>query len=170
MIRYISLLLFIGLAFWSCEDEQDNVVSPSNEVDIDWCLIKTPSMNDNFQSDDGQWVEVVGIGYYFYFTNSSNITDLSIEEFDNDNGPDYIIFNNPDGILSFSYDGENFSFDLSDSYIPSVGKYLIRTALDNSIQRIIYNPEMNYATLFSLDGFWGIGLNAQSPNELIDYR
>ena len=95
-----------------------------------------------------------------FFTNLSNITDLSIEEFDNDNGPDYIIFNNTDGILSFSYDGENFSFDLSDSYVPSVGKYLIRTALDNSIQRIIYNPEMNYATLFGLDGFWGIGLNA----------
>ncbi|SVD35678.1 uncharacterized protein METZ01_LOCUS388532 [marine metagenome] len=170
MVRYISLLLFVGLAFWSCEEEQDNVVSPSNEVDIDWCLVKTPSIYHYFESDDGQGVEVVGVGYFFYFTNLSNITDLSIEEFDNDNGPDYIIFNNTDGILSFSYDGENFSFDLSGSYVPSVGKYLIRTGLDNSIQRIIYNPEMNYATLFGLDGFWGIGLNAQSPNELIDYR
>jgi len=75
MINYIKILVFIGLAFWGCE-EQDNVVSLSNEVDIDWCLVKTPSMNDDFESDDGQWVEVVGIGYYFYFTNSSNITDL----------------------------------------------------------------------------------------------
>ena len=24
MVRYISLLLFIGLAFWSCDDENDN--------------------------------------------------------------------------------------------------------------------------------------------------
>jgi len=59
---------------------------------------------------------------------------------------------------------------LSDSYVPSVGKYLIRTELDNLIQRIIYNPEMNYATLFFDAGFFGIGLNTQSPNELIDYR
>jgi hypothetical protein len=168
MNRHILLLLFIGLVFWSCEEEPDNVVSPSNEVDIDWCLVKTPSMNDYLQSDDGQWVEVVGIGYYFCFTNSSNITDLSIEESDTDTGPDYIIFNNTDGILSFSYDGENFSFDLSDSYVPSVGKYLIETQLDNSFSRIIYNPEMNYVTIF--DGDIGIGLNTQSPNELIDYR
>ena len=44
------------------------------------------------------------------------------------------------------------------------------TELDNLIQRIIYNPEMNYATLFFDAGFFGIGLNTQSPNELIDYR
>ena len=157
----------LGLAFWSCEEEQDNVVSQSNEVDIDWCLIKTPSMNDNFQSDDGQWVEVVGIGYFFYFTNLSNITDLSIEEFDNDNGPDYIIFNNTDGILSFSYEGENFSFDLSDSYVPSVGKYLMKTAF-TQIERIIYHEDMNYFTLFT--SFESLDLNSSSPNELIDYR
>ena len=167
MVRYISLLLFLGLAFWSCEDEQDNVVSPSNEVDIDWCLVKTPSIYHYFESDDGQGVEVDGVGYFFYFTNLSNITDLSIEEFDNDNGPDYIIFNNTDGILSFSYDGENFSFDLSDSYVPSVGKYLMKTAF-TQIERIIYHEDMNYFTLFG--SFESLDLNSSSPNELIDYR
>ena len=125
-------------------------------------------MNDNFESDDGQWVEVVGIGYYFYFTNSSNITDLSIEEFDNDNGPDYIIFNNNDGILSFSYDGENFSFDLSDSYVPSYENYIIETNFNN-VQRIIYRADMNYFTIFDARG-GSDGLNSLSPNELIDYR
>ena len=52
-----------------CE-EQNNVVSLSNEVDIVWCLVKTQSMNDDFELDDGQWVGSLssfnpGAGYWF---------------------------------------------------------------------------------------------------------
>ena len=41
---------------------------------------------------------------------------------------------------------------------------------DDPLQRIIYNQEMNYFTLFGPDGFFGVELNSSSPNELIDYR
>ena len=70
MIKRVAvLLLFIGLVFWGCE-EQNNVVSLSNEVDIVWCLVKTQSMNDDFELDDGQWVGSLssfnpGAGYWF---------------------------------------------------------------------------------------------------------
>jgi hypothetical protein len=156
-----ALMLMLG-----CEDS-DNLVSGANEVDVDWCLVKTPNMSDHFD-DDGSSVYVEGTGYFFYFINSSNITDLSIQEHEEE-GLDYLIFENNDGILSFSYNGENFSFDLSDSYISSFDRYLVKTEYGN-LQRIIYNEEMNYFTLFWSEGFFGIELNSSSPNELIDYR
>ena len=105
------------------------------------------------------------IGYYFYYTNSSGITDLSIEE-----NEDYqIIFNNNEGILSFSYNGENFSFNLSDSNIGEDEPcYYIYTTSSDYIDRIIYNPNMNYFTLFGDTG--SLDLNSSTPNQLIDYR
>jgi len=34
MIRYISLLLFIGLAFWSCEDSENNATNETGDFYI----------------------------------------------------------------------------------------------------------------------------------------
>ena len=65
------------------------------------------------------------------------------------------------------WEGENFSFDLSDSYVPSVGKYLMKTAF-TQIERIIYHEDMNYFTLFGDTG--SLDLNSSTPNQLIDYR
>ena len=57
-------------------------------------------------------------------------------------------------ILSFTYNEEEFNFDVSDSYIPfenqddpEIYYYLIETELDEPLQRIIYNQEMNYFTI-----------------------
>ena len=147
----------------------DNSTAPEPEIDVDWFLVKNPNVSKVlYSSNPNVWGEVEGIGYYFFFTDSSNITDLSIEEMENESGADYIAFNNTDGILLFSYDGENFSFDLSDSYLPSYGNYLIETNF-NYVQRIIYHADMNYFTIFDARG-GSDELNSLSPNELIDYR
>ena len=76
----------------------------------------------------------------------------------------------------FDVDGLQFFFDLSDSYDSSIERYGIST-IDEShsesegpLQRIIYNQDVGYFTLFGPDGFYGIELNSSSPNELIDYR
>ena len=34
MIRYISLLLFIGLAFWGCEDSENNATNETGDFYI----------------------------------------------------------------------------------------------------------------------------------------
>ena len=170
MIKHFTLLLFIGLAFWSCEDEQDNVVSPSNEVDIDWCLVKTPNYRKIDWTSDGE-VIIEGIGYHFYFIGASNITDLNLVESETPTG--WTISDNT-GIISFYYNGENFSYDLNDSFDSELGFYRIQSITQNDsfypLQRIIYNEDMNYFTLFGNGGFFGIELSSSSPNELIDYR
>lgn len=164
----INLLLILLLVV-GCDE---NPVSASNEIDVDWLLVKTPNMESSLE-------ESLGIGYYFYFTNNSNITNLNLEEgclYEDSMGDCHyntILLNSDDGILSFTYNEEEFNFDLSDSYnyLNSVdeGYYNINTELE-PLQRIIYNQEMNYSTLFGQDGFFGITLNSSSPNELIDYR
>ena len=164
-------ILFISPFIFSC-DSEDNPVSVSNEIDVDWVLVKTPKMSPtnwtNENIDDG-------LGYYFYFTTSSNISNLNLEEHviidesGNELGCCEIILNSDIGLLSFTYSGENFSFDLSDSYNSITNNYFITTEIE-SPQRIIYNQEMGYFTLFGPSGFYGTGLNVLSPNELIDYR
>ena len=67
MVRYKSLLLFIGLAFWSCEEDNDTGSQElEDEVDISWILVRTPTMNK-------YWSDISAVGYYFYYTNSSPI-------------------------------------------------------------------------------------------------
>jgi len=173
--KSILILLSLFLMF-SCDD--DNPVSGSNEVDVDWVLVKTPNFYHEFWDSESNEVLVLsGIGYYFYYTGSSNITDLNMVEYDNDEGSDYVIFNDgSNGILSFSYNNQDFSFDLSDSYDSSIERYGIRTVDEGTSesegppQRIIYNQDLGYFTLFGPDGFYGIELNSSSPNELIGYR
>jgi len=165
LVKILCLCLF----WFSCESPTDPEPEPS-EIDVDWMLVKTPNM-------DTEWDNTTG--YYFYFTSNSNITNLNLEE---DCFIDHfydgclwneMTLNTDDGILSFTYNEEDFNFDVSDSHIPSdhiLPFYLIETELNEPLQRIIYNQEMNYFTLFGPDGFFGITLNSSSPNELIDYR
>jgi len=166
LITILCLCLFWG----SCDSPTE--LEPS-EIDVDWMLVKTPNI-------DTEWNTIV---YYFYFTSNSNITNLNLEEgcliedFFDDCLLDERILNTSDGILSFTYNEEEFNFDVSDSYIPfenqddpEIYYYLIETELDEPLQRIIYNQEMNYFTLFGPGGFFGITLNSSNPNELIDYR
>jgi len=176
-MKNTTLLILLSLFIISCDE--DNPVSGSNEVDVDWVLVKTSNYYQQFYvSGSSENLILSGIGYHFYYTGSSNITDLNMIEYDNDEGSDYVIFNDgSNGILSFSYNNQDFSYDLSDSYDSSIEKYGIRTnefmsegESDSHLQRIIYNKDLGYFTLFGSDGFLGIELNSSSPNELIDYR
>jgi|GEM_PF-6417846 len=147
MVRYKSLLLFIGLAFWSCEEDNDTGSQElEDEVDISWILVRTPTMNK-------YWSDISAVGYYFYYTNSSsvNIGDNLIY----DEELHRLTLNpNADGNLVFIYNNTQFSYNLSDSFNDSLN---INFIISDTVQRIIYNPEMNYATVFDVDGFFGIG-------------
>ena len=55
----LVLITLISLFIFSC-DEDDNPVFGSNEIDVDWVLVKTPNMES---PND------IGIGYFFFFTN-----------------------------------------------------------------------------------------------------
>ena len=169
-MKNLFKILLISLLMFSCDE--DNPISNTNEIDVDWLLVKTPNMESSLE-------ESSSIGYYFYFTSNSNITNLNLEEgclYEDSMGDCHyntILLNSDNGILSFTYNEEEFNFDLSDSYnyLSSVdeGYYNINTEFE-PLQRIIYNQEMNYSTLFGQDGFFGITLNTSSPNELIDFR
>ena len=61
------------------------------------------------------------------------------------------IYNNSDeGNLVFNYNVTEFSFDISDSFNDSLN---INFNVSDTVQRIIYKPEMSYATVFEGDGF-----------------
>ena len=42
-MKNLFKILILSLLVFSC-DEGDGGVSPSNEVDVDWVLVKTPNM------------------------------------------------------------------------------------------------------------------------------
>ena len=62
--------------------------------------------------------------------------------------------------------------NISDSFIselPELEIYRLITEY-GGVQRIVYNTEMNYFTIFGPNGSYGTELNSSTPNELIDYR
>ena len=84
---------------FSCDE--DNPISNTNEIDVDWLLVKTPNMESSLE-------ESSSIGYYFYFTSNSNITNLNLEEgclYEDSMGDCHyntILLNSDNGILSFT--------------------------------------------------------------------
>ena len=168
-MKNLFTILLISLFLFSC-DKDRNPLTSSNEIDVDWFLVKTPFYYDSVYTPEGENSLTEGIGYHFYYTGSSNLIDLNMFMSNND----HVIFNDESGgILSFSYENEVFSFDLSDSYDLSIEMYRIRTMeeiTNFNVQRIIYNQNMNYFTLFGPEGSMGISLNSSYPNELIGYR
>ena len=206
------ILIFISLFIFSC-DSDNNPISVSNEIDVDWVLVKTSNFNENnielscdsssneYPNGDGEYTigdgtvvdcdpsfqEFTNIGYFFYFTNSSNLVHNIIQQEYSYYPEDTYTLNVEDQesfhILSINYKNETMTYDLSDSFNggesfyegqsdcfpPDCGSYNINFS-DQPIQRIIYNEEMGYVTLFGPNGFYGTGLNVLSPNELVDYR
>ena len=140
---------------FSCDE--DNPVSGSNEVDVDWFLIRTPNMGNWFD-------EEVGIGYICYY--KSSLIDFSNNEF---NPYHQLIEYTENGIfISFTYNEIDFSYDISDIEHSGEGHLLI---FGDTVDRIIYNEEMDYFTIFSNDLYGGSNsFDSSSPNELIDYR
>jgi|TARA_B100000315_G_C14329972_1_gene474804 hypothetical protein len=148
---------------------------PSEIFDVEWILIKDiASVYEQIEGDecyyivDGEIEPIVGVGYKLIITSSSGI------EVEND-----ILVNN-EGILSFTYNEETFTYDLSDSFIYELadcGVYYRFTKLDvidgEGIERIIINMEGEFGQIF-----WGCGIEGcpnawidlSSPIEIIDYR
>ena len=132
-------ILFILLFIFSC-DSDDNPVSVSNEIDVDWVLVRTPNFNDPFLSHNDE----NRIGYYFYYKSSLMDFDGN-STFDGYfvNGFDYSFINIDDSIsISFSYNGENYSFNIEDFGFNSMGNPNI--GFSENVERIIFNQEMNF--------------------------
>ena len=169
-MKNTTLLILLSLFIISCGE--DNPVSGSNEIDVDWFLVKSPNIGLDYHTDNGEHIDIEGIGYFFYYTGSSNLTDINLEEVEQEYR--FIFNDESNGILSFSHNGQNYSFDLSDSYDSESQIYIIKSphTLDSCfpLQRVIYNQDMGYFTMFCSDGFFGLNMNSLSPNELIDYR
>ena len=113
MVRYKSLLLFIGLAFWSCEEDNDTGFQElEDEVDISWILVRTPTMNK-------YWSDISAVGYYFYYTNSSSV-DIGDNLIYDEELHRLTLNPNADGNLVFIYNNTQFSYNLSDSFNDSL--------------------------------------------------
>jgi len=170
--KYILILLSLFLTF-SCEDD-DNPTSQGSEIEVDWVLIKNSEFLENIYYPDemGNYgdLNVEGVGYFFWYTKSTEIQSLSLPIIDNDNMNSNITSENFNGILSFTYNNQDYSYDLSSSYIEEYDVYLIVTGDDEEqYTRITVNLNENNSTIYS---DWGVGylINLLSPNELIDYR
>ena len=162
------LLLFI-LFIFGCEDD-DNLSSQSSEIEVDWVLVNIPDMNMTYETvSDGDGFNItlqqpfINNGYKLFFTNSSEIL-----------GDEVIIDSN--GLLTFTYNEEIYSYDLSDSYYNEYDIYTFEIYLYDDLNpdniycdRIILNTESNYITYF-VSGGWGGEFNLSTPNELIDYQ
>ena len=208
-MKNTTLLILLSLFIISCDE--DNPVSGSIEVDVDWVLVKTSNFYEDYISqscesessvdvqvdidvdeqsdecDDSGPYESSNTGYFFYYTSSSNVTHNMIPWLFDSFGSSFGVTLDVDGPetyhnLIINYEDEVFSYNISDSFLggesnsemsdcfpPDCGSYSIRDSTE-PIQRIIYNTELNYFTLFGPNGFHGTGLNSSSPNELIDYR
>ena len=138
---------------FSC-GEDNNPVSGSTEVDIDWILIKSSTPGNPML-------------YYFYTLHDDflNSNQLSIEQYELD-----------DGNISFVYDNENFIYDISDSYLgfscntDGSSDYCIYRS--HNFDRIIYNQDMNYimCTCVFQNTCSSITISTLPPFEIIDYR
>ena len=61
MVRYISLLLFIGLAFWSCEDEAETEASDDDSENSTlvgtWSVLSAKEYCSS--NCDGEYVDMI---------------------------------------------------------------------------------------------------------------
>ena len=168
-MKNFYLITILSLFIISCEDD-DNLTSQSSEIEVDWVLIKNSEFLENIYYPDemGNYgdLNVEGVGYFFWYTKSTEIQSLSLPIIDNDN----ITSENFNGILSFTYNNQDYSYDLSSSYIEEYDVYLIVTGDDEEqYTRITVNLNENNSTIYSDFGV-GYLINLLSPNELIDYR
>ena len=138
----------------SC-DKGDNLISSSNEIDVNWILLKYNDYSP-FHCDFPFNTEYVGEGYVL----------LSTEDEDLDSYFD-------DGLFVPNQNPE-LSYDLSDSFCDDeCCDTPYNVSFPNPINRIIYNTDMNYITFFykinTPNEDLPVTINLQDF-ELIDYR
>ena len=194
-MKNLFKILILSLLVFSCNGNNPVSETTSNEIDVDWILVKSPQMslplslygfldNDNIDSNY--------VGYYFFSTENSNILNLNLNNSSICNSDQIIIHdsiqNIPSGIISFNYNDEQYIFNITDSFysLPddsnlsmcydngswsnyNIDSYLVK--VDKTLSRIIYNQDLGFITLFGLDSYnYGSLLNVTNPNILVDYR
>jgi len=129
-------------------------------MEIDWVLIKTPNFIQNNWNFDPSTI-VIDIGYrlYYNYLNITDITDIVTEGYQ-------ATIN--DGILSFTFNTESFSYDISDSYNEEIGKYFYTP--DDHFGRIVCYDNLSYCYFISENTGISSMLNFSFPIEVIDYR
>ena len=173
MMKNLITILCLCLFWFSCDSPTDPEPEPS-EIDVDWVLIKSPNIMtyDSDLNGNGGFIDT--LCYYFVYTNSSLI------DFSNNSRPNIDLFDFPifemecldfedlgEIYISFIYNDEEFSYDISDVYIDEDLSYPL-TGWYSNVDRIVYNPEMSYFMVFT--GSTSNIINSSTPNELIDYR
>ena len=80
-----------------------------------------------------------------------------------------VTVDNFNGILAFTFNSENYSYDVSDSYHNEMGEYLITSVMPGMVSKISCYDDMSYCYTTMQNGL-GYLLELTSPFEIIDYR
>ena len=142
-------ILILCLLLFGCNK---NSTSVSNEIEIDWVLINIPEMSMEGEgggvSNELPQLPFTFNGYMLFVTNSSGILGDEVTIDDN-------------GLLTFTYNENNYSYDISDSYYEEEDMYTFEIfryygegeVYDTYCDRIILNTEFNYMTYFVDGGY-----------------
>ena len=198
-MKNLFYILFISLFVFSC-DQDDNPISSLDEIDVDWVLVKTPdfcydecqglpgytffyTINSNLthnivpyyytsESDtytlDKSEIETDHLLQINY--NNENLNYNIVDSFNGFNGSGDCILMSECGVNEFGQIETDEQGNCLNPLDFCTGSYRLRLELDVPVQRILYNEQLGYFTIFYSDGFFGVGLNVMSPNELIDFR
>ena len=195
MRRYISLLLFIGLAFWGCEEDAEpdtTALENNNTIELEFVILKnmtsgeTAFLEENpFDSSDTCDVDCAGdaIEQTYYYDNDGDglggdydrvICSAFADENwvlnsddDDDTIPTCLYFST----IDFSWedielnDGTATFSYGEEDYAIDVSECLDDDA-ENNLSRIIQDTELQILYLF-FDGGYGFAMDYSSPNELL---
>jgi len=195
MRRYISLLLFIGLAFWGCEEDAEpdtTALENNNTIELEFVILKnmtsgeTAFLEENpFDSSDTCDVDCAGdaIEQTYYYDNDGDglggdydrvICSAFADENwvlnsddDDDTIPTCLYFSTIDfASEDIEYNDGTVTFSYSEEdYAIDVSECLDDDA-ENNLSRIIQDTELQILYLF-FDGGYGFAMDYSSPNELL---
>ncbi len=145
----LSILLIVG-----CDDAPTEH-SHDDSVEIDWILIKCPNFTYN-NWEDGENIFHAGVGYIFLGkVVNHNFPESYQEGFE--------------GTITFQYDEEAFSFDISDSYNINMEEYFFEYSDPEYVENIKCFNNMSYCEV-TYTGAAVYKSSTTSPFEIIDYR
>ena len=180
MKNKLFLILTLILLFNNC----NNTLAPETMIDVDWLIIKNPEythhsyeavVNEQYPDGTGEYQDVEYddvLGYLFLFNSSvSNIyPDYDIDSISSTWSVPELTTDNFNGTLTFTYNNEEYSYDISDSYHQETEEYVIMSDLWHAYTSLKCDTEMkNHCEVFWTNGF-GTLMSLSSPFILIDYR
>ena len=150
-------LIIILFLIWGCDYAPTEHTHDSAGVEIDWILIKCPNWGaQKWNSDTEEYTYYSGIGYIF------------LGKVTNHNFPNYYQ-EGFEGIITFQYEGESFSFDISDSYNINEERYLFDYSTPEYVENIKCFNNMSYCE-HTYTGAAVYKQSIASPFEVVDYR